>query len=274
MAVHESTAEEASRALTSHPDSRPGGLSVLADRVTVRYRVYEDRGRGVPSPTRRRTGPRRQREIEAVRDVSFEAGHGEIVGVVGRNGSGKSTLLQALAGVLPVTSGAVYVSAQPSLLGVGAALNPALSGRRNIAIGGLALGLTRNEVAAIRNDVIEFSGLADFIDVPLRAYSSGMRARLHFSIATVIVPEILLIDEALAVGDEEFKEKSLARIREIQAQAGTIFFVSHNSRETIETCTRALWLEEGGLVDDGDPAAVIRGYAKLRQSRRAAGLPL
>jgi teichoic acid transport system ATP-binding protein len=206
--------------------------------------------------------PREYRAIDAVRGVSIEASHGELVGLIGPNGSGKSTLLQAMAGMLPPTSGSVYASSRPMLLGVGATLKPDLSGRRNIMIGGLALGLSRAQVVEIESDIVTFAGLEEFIDLPLRTYSSGMRARLHFSIATAVTPEILLIDEFLSVGDKEFRTKSAQRIEEIRKHAGTVFLVSHNLNEIERSCERVIWLERGQVVMDGPTSEVVAAYSR------------
>ncbi len=237
-------------------DSR---VTVVVDDVHVTYRVFEDKRPHVRDAF---TGHayRRYREIHAVRGVSFEARAGEAIGIIGRNGSGKSTLLKAMAGLLPVDRGRILAHSEPSLLGVGAVLKPELSGRRNIILGTLALGLAKREASEQVDDITEFAGLEDFIDLPMRTYSSGMKARLHFAIATAVTPEILMIDEALAVGDEVFKRRSDERIRELQDAAGTIFVVSHGLDGVVDTCTRALWMEAGTVVAEGDPAGVVARY--------------
>lgn len=243
-------------------DRAPADATVVTDDVHVTYRVYEDRRprlREIVANYGRRPA---YREINAVRGVDLIAHQGEAVGLIGRNGSGKSTLLQAIAGLLPATKGSVYATSQPSLLGVSAALQPNVSGRRNIVLGGLALGLTRDEVNERIDDVIDFTGLKDFIDLPIRTYSSGMRARLHFAIATSVEPEILLIDEALSVGDETFRRHSSRRIGELRERAGTIFLVSHSLESIRDMCTRCLWLDKGQLRADGDPAEVIAEYKR------------
>jgi teichoic acid transport system ATP-binding protein len=194
---------------------------------------------------------------------------GEVLVVLGPNGAGKSTLLRGVAGLLPVTKGRVYARSRPTLLGVAAALQPMLSGRRNIYIGGLALGLSRREIDAQVKEIIEFSGLQDFIDLPMRAYSSGMRARLQFSIATAVAPEILLIDEALAVGDRQFRRRSAKRIAEIRANAGTIFLVSHNLNEIRQSCTRGIWLDHGELLMDGPVNDVVDAYEQRDDANAA-----
>ncbi|CAN5810405.1 hypothetical protein BH23ACT10_BH23ACT10_35440 [soil metagenome] len=234
-------------------------VTVVVDDVHVTYRVFEDKR---PRARDAFAGHayRRYREIHAVRGVSFEARAGEAIGIIGRNGSGKSTLLKAMAGLLPTDAGRILAHSEPSLLGVGAVLKPELSGRRNIVLGTLALGLSKREAAQQVDEITEFAGLADFIDLPMRTYSSGMKARLHFAIATAVTPEILMIDEALAVGDEVFKRRSDERIRELQDAAGTIFIVSHGLDGIVDTCTRVLWLEAGAIVAAGEPAEIVERY--------------
>ena len=191
---------------------RRGDVTLAVEDVHVIYRVYEDRKPTLRQLVAQRFQSRKYREIHAVRGVNFVAHVGEAIGVIGRNGSGKSTLLRAMAGLLPVNQGAVYTRSEPALLGVGAALQPKLSGRRNIVLGGLALGLSRAEIDARIEEIIDFSGLREAIDLPLRTYSSGMRGRLHFALATATVPDVLLIDEVLSVGDREFQQRSAERI--------------------------------------------------------------
>jgi len=236
----------------------PGEVNVLLDDVHVTYRVFEDR-----SPSLRelaRGHRRRAREIHAVRGVSFVAKQGESIGIVGRNGSGKSTLLQALAGLLPVDHGEVFARSQPTLLGVGSALQSGLSGRRNIALGCLAMGLPSSELEERTEEIIAFAGIEEFIDLPMTAYSSGMRARLLFAIATAVVPDILVIDEALSVGDEAFRLKSKERIQRLREDAGTVFLVSHALDTVAESCTRVIWMERGRIIADGDPDAIVARY--------------
>jgi teichoic acid transport system ATP-binding protein len=236
----------------------PDEVNVLLDDVHVTYRVFEDR-----RPTLRELANghrRRAREIHAVRGVSLVAKRGESVGIVGRNGSGKSTLLQALAGLLPVDQGEVFARSQPTLLGVGSALQSTLSGRRNIALGCLAMGLPAAELDQRSEEIIEFAGIEEFIDLPMTAYSSGMRARLLFAIATAVVPDILVIDEALAVGDEAFRLKSKERINQLRADAGTVFLVSHALDTVAESCTRVIWMERGRIIADGDPDDIVGRY--------------
>jgi teichoic acid transport system ATP-binding protein len=185
---------------------------------------------------------------------------GETVGIVGSNGSGKSSLMRAIAGLFPATKGAVYTLGKPTMLGVGAALLPNLSGEKNIMLGGLALGFDKKEIAAASESIINFSGLKDFIDLPMRTYSQGMSARLRFSIAAAKKHDILIIDEALAVGDRQFRMKAEAKIREMRQEAGTVFLVSHNMKSIQDTCNRVIWLEKGELLMDGDPVQVCDAF--------------
>jgi teichoic acid transport system ATP-binding protein len=198
--------------------------------------------------------------VDAVRGVTLEVAVGECVGIVGPNGSGKTTLLQAMTGVLPLSSGALRVRSLPTFLGVKAALRPRMTGRANIRIGLLAQGLRRYEVEARLDDVIQFTDLGPSIDLPMETYSSGMRARLHFAIATALTPEILLVDEALAVGDRAFREKSARRLEEHRSAAGTVLLVSHNLNEIRRSCERVIWLDQGRMVLDGPTDEVLGAY--------------
>ena len=240
-----------------HGGAKP---TVVCKDVDITYRVYEDRRQSLRSLVASKFKSRESRAIEAVKDVSFTAYAGDAIGVIGSNGSGKSTLLRAIGGLMPVTDGEILVRGSAALLGVGAALQPKVSGRRNVLLGGLALGLSREEVAERFDEIVEFAGLEHAIDLPLKTYSSGMRARLQFAISSAVRPEVLLIDEALAVGDKAFKVRSQQRIDELRAAAGTIFLVSHSMGVIKKTCTRALWLEQGVLRADGDPKEVVAAY--------------
>jgi teichoic acid transport system ATP-binding protein len=256
-----------------------GAPSVIVDDVHITYRVFGARRAGTTRTKtslfnrainlgRPDTGP--ITEVRAVRGVSFVAHHGESVGIVGTNGSGKSTLLRAIAGLLPPTKGRVFTSAEPSLLGVNAALLPRLTGERNITIGGLALGLSAREVRERTPGVAAFAELGDFLYLPMSAYSSGMGSRLRFAISTMQTPEILMIDEALATGDASFRKKSTERIEEIRDRAGTVFFVSHSLASVRTMCTRVLWLNKGVLVADGDVDEVCDAYHEFVQGRTDA----
>ncbi len=241
--------------------------TVVVDDLHVVYRVHSGGGRGnAPAALLRairRQPPRTAtlHEVRAVRGVSFAAYRGEAVGILGRNGSGKSTLLRAIAGLLPPAKGAVYTEGQPSLLGVNAALMNDLTGERNIVLGCLAMGLTPAEVAAKFEEVVEFSGVdEEFIGLPMSTYSSGMAARLRFAIASAKTHDVLLIDEALATGDADFRKKSERRIAELREAAGTVFLVSHTLDVVRTTCQRAIWLEKGTVTMDGAVGDVIEAY--------------
>jgi teichoic acid transport system ATP-binding protein len=240
-----------------HVDADP---AVVVDHVDITYRIYSD---SQPKLRKLFVGDDRQgryRSVEAVRQVSFVAKRGEAIGIVGHNGSGKSTLLRGIAGLVPITDGEVYARSIPVLLGVGAALESDLSGRRNVFLGGTALGMKLAELEERFDEIVEFAGVEEFIDLPLRAFSSGMRSRLQFAIATAITHEILMVDEALSTGDAEFKERSDERIREMIDGAGTVFLVSHSMKSILDVCDRVLWLDHGRLVADGEPEAVVGAY--------------
>lgn len=244
--------------MASAVTSNPPTLQV--EDLHVTYRVFEERRPAFKELVANGFRRARYREIHAVRGVTFTAYEGEAVGFIGGNGAGKSTLFSALAGLLPPTAGTVRAVSRPALLGVGAALQPQVSGRRNIELGCLALGLSRKELEERFDDIIAFTGLEDRIDLPLRTYSSGMKARLQFAIATSIEPELLLIDEALSVGDKEFRKRSQKRIKEMQERAGTVMIVSHNVATLRKMCTRVIWFEEGQIVKDGPADEVLDAY--------------
>jgi teichoic acid transport system ATP-binding protein len=249
-----------SNALAAEPDAASPRLTVTVRDLVVNFKVYEQPVLSARELATRGFRSRVSSTVEAIKSVNLDFVAGEAVGLVGSNGSGKSTFLRTVAGLQPKTAGHVFVSSQPQFLGVGAALKPRVSGYRNVYLGGLALGLAKQEIAERMDEVIEFSGLGDAMSRPLITYSSGMRARLAFSIATLRTPEILLLDEALAVGDRAFRERSIARINEIRAHANTIILVSHNLNEIRETCDRAVWLNDGVIERDGDVETVLDEY--------------
>lgn len=235
-------------------------VTVNVAHAGISYRVYEEQFFSARELVSRGFRGRRSVTIDAVSDVSFQVHAGEVFGIIGSNGSGKSSLLRAIAGLQSLSSGLIEVRGRTGLLGVNAILKPALSGYRNVMLGGLAMGFSRGEIEAAMDNVVEFSGLGDAMGRPMATYSSGMSARLAFSIATLRVPDVLLIDEALAVGDREFREKSLGRINEIRGQAGTVVMVTHSLDEIKQSCDRAVWLEKGVLKTEGTPADVIAAY--------------
>lgn len=242
--------------------ARSSNPAVIADSVRVNYHIYTT-GKALPEGKQggRISGKGNHITVEAVRGISFTAFEGDSIGVIGTNGSGKTSLMKAIAGLQPLASGRVYASHRPNFLGVGAALLRDLSGERNIILGGLALGFTRSEIRERMDSIIEFAGLREFIELPMRTYSAGMTERLKFAIAASREHEILIIDEALAVGDSRFRKKSEARMRELASGAGVVFLVSHSLKSILNTCNRVFWIDEGELRMDGEPREVCQAYA-------------
>ncbi|MEW2049428.1 ABC transporter ATP-binding protein [Streptomyces sp. NPDC005476] len=248
--------------------------TVVADGVDIVYRIHgTGSGRGSATAALNRILRPQQAEkaagirtVHAVKNVSFVAYKGEAIGLIGTNGSGKSTLLKAIAGLQPVENGKIYTDGQPSLLGVNAALMGDLTGERNVYLGGLAMGMTREQIKERYQEIVDFSGInekGDFISLPMRTYSSGMGSRLRFSIAAAKDHDVLLIDEALSTGDARFQARSAERIQEMRQHAGTVFLVSHSNSAIRETCERALWLERGELRLDGPTEEVLEAYEKF-----------
>jgi ABC-type polysaccharide/polyol phosphate transport system ATPase subunit len=234
--------------------------AIKAHDIGVKFRPYLDR-----SPTLRRTIGKRQhravQEVVALDGVSFEIDKGEAFGIIGANGAGKSTLLRVLARTLRPDQGSVEVRGKIStLLQLGVGFNAELSGRRNIYLGSLAAGLRKAEIDDLYDDIVDYAGLRDAIDRPLKTYSSGMFSRLAFSISMYMKPDILLLDEVLAVGDQAFQDKSLQSMQELLDRAGTIVFVSHSLPRVAEFCDRAMWLSEGTVRGIGEAESVVDRY--------------
>ena len=243
--------------------------TVIVDDAHVVYRVYGSATAGSKTPVasfkRLVTNSKAAnvKEVHAVKGVSFVAYRGEAIGLIGTNGSGKSTLLRAVAGLLPVSKGKIYAAGQPSLLGVNAALMNELPGERNVELGCLAMGMTPAQVKEQAAGIIEFSGIndrGDFSSLPMKTYSSGMAARLRFSIAAAKKHDVLLIDEALATGDAKFRKRSEQRVRDLRKEAGTVFLVSHSEQSIRDTCERSIWLESGVIRADGPTDDVLKEY--------------
>ena len=259
--------QSASEPRTATVEVPPGAedWAVRTEHLSVTYRTAIEK-----KPTLKKTlirlGRRERiiREIQAVRDVSFAVPHGRVIGVVGVNGAGKSTLLRTLAGILPPTEGRVEVYGRVStLLALGVGFKGDLTGRENVVLGGLATGLTRDQVAAKYAEIAEFAELGDFMDMPMRTYSSGMYGRLAFSVAVNMEPDILLIDEALSAGDARFKQKSFEKMRELCAEARTIILVSHGLRSVRELCDEAIWMHQGKINMRDDADTVVEAYKKF-----------
>jgi lipopolysaccharide transport system ATP-binding protein len=205
-----------------------------------------------------------------LRDVSFDVRRGETVGVVGRNGSGKSTLLQLICGTLTPTSGTVAVAGRvAALLELGAGFNPEFTGRENVRLSGLLYGLSEEELNARHDAILDFAEIGDVIDQPVKTYSSGMYVRLAFAVAINVSPDVLVVDEALSVGDEAFQRKCFARIDQIRAGGATVVFVSHAASTVIELCNRAFLLDRGELLGEGSPKYIVSRYQKLLYSPSA-----
>jgi ABC-type polysaccharide/polyol phosphate transport system ATPase subunit len=249
------------------PAADPEEVAIIAENISVRFRPYLDR-----SPTFRRSMARlrgRQAgEVVALDNVSFDVKRGEVLGVVGRNGAGKSTLMRVLAKTLVPDEGRVVVNGRTStLLQLGVGFNPELSGRRNVYLGALASGLRKSVVDDRFDAIVDYSELGDAIDRPLKTYSSGMTSRLAFAIGMNLDPDILLLDEVLAVGDEAFRRKSRQTMEELVGRSGTIVFVSHNMGQMASFCDRVLWIHQGRVRRLGPSRRVIRAY---RDSMRPA----
>ena len=246
-------------------------LAVKVNDVSITYRTTFER-----KPTLKQAlvrfgrGQRAVKEIEAIKNVSFDVRNGTAMGIIGSNGAGKSTLLRAMAGILPPTSGSIEVWGRAStLLALGVGFNHNLSGRENIILGGLAAGLSRREVEERAVEVAEWTELGDFIDMPMRTYSSGMNARVGFSVAVHMQPDILMIDEALSTGDAHFREKATAKMAELRESARAMFLVSHGLGSIKEMCSEAIWLDRGKLMMRGEPADVVKAYIKLVKVKKS-----
>lgn len=242
------------------------GPAVVIDHVSMVYNVTSTGGGdevAVPAPVRwarKALGRPPVVRNRAVNDLTLAMHQGEFVGFIGRNGSGKSTLMNIVAGQMNPTSGRVYAVDTPVKLGVNVSLVPALSGEKNIRLGCLAQGMDPRHVQEILPELVEIAALGNAIHWPMKAYSSGMAARLRFAVATATDPHILILDEALSTGDAQFRERGQARMAQIREQAGCVLFVSHTMAEVREMCTRVVWLDQGDLLMDGDPDNVTREY--------------
>jgi ABC-type polysaccharide/polyol phosphate transport system ATPase subunit len=250
-----------------------GEPALVGRHLTVKFRPFSER-----NPSLRSHGlgalKRHETAVVAVDDVSVTINRGEAFGFIGPNGAGKTTLLRVLAGVLPPDSGEVEVhgTQAPSMLALGAGFNRKLSGRRNVYLGGLAAGLRKKEIDEMFDDIVAYSELGDAIDRPTSTYSSGMFARLAFAVAIRRRPQILLLDEVFAVGDQAFKKKSTETMEQLLAEAGTIVMVSHGLNRMKHFCDRLAWMDRGRLMAVGDPDEIAAQYlASIGISEEEAG---
>ncbi len=241
---------------------------VRLEKVSICYQVPRERIRTFKEYAIRWLERKVQLEkFWALKEVSLEVNKGEVMGIVGHNGAGKSTLLKLIARVIRPTSGRVWVKGKVSpLLELGAGFHPELTGRENVYLNGSMLGFSRTGMSKRFDRIVQFAELEDFIDAPMRTYSSGMWARLGFSVATDVKPEILIIDEVLSVGDEAFQRKCYHRIETYQAQGTTILLVSHNMPLILQMCQRATWLDHGHLMSFGNAADVVRNYQESQKN--------
>lgn len=234
--------------------------SIIVKNITKKYKLYSNtKERILDLITPKDYGE----DFYALTDVSFEAEKGDIIGFIGINGSGKSTLSNIIAGIVPETSGTVTVNGQAALIAVSAGLKADLSGRDNIELKLLMLGFNKQQIKELEPEIIEFSELGKFIDQPVKSYSSGMKSRLGFAISVSVDPDILIIDEALSVGDKTFADKSLEKMKEFKQRGKTMIFVSHSIGQMKTFCEKILWLEFGRVKDFGSVEEVIPKYEKF-----------
>ena len=243
--------------------------SLQLDHVYKRFRRgerHDSLRELIPSLVKRAVSPDRDRalapeEFWVLNDVSFQLRKGETLGIIGHNGAGKSTMLKHLSGIMEPTRGSITVNGRLSaLIEVGAGFHPDLTGRENVFLNGVILGMTRAEIKRKFDEIVEFAGLEEFIDTPVKRYSSGMFARLGFSVAAHLEPDILVIDEVLSVGDFAFQRKGLEKMRAIAKSGATVIFVSHNLQAVAEFCQRGILLERGRIIEDGPTDQVVRRY--------------
>lgn len=231
--------------------------------VSMRFRMANDRINGLKEYiVQRLRGKLQYTEFEALKNVTFDVNRGEVVGLIGNNGAGKSTLLKVISGILKPTEGTVTVAGNIApMLELGSGFDFDMTGRENIFLNGAILGYSDEFLKSKYDEIVEFSEIGQFINMPLRNYSSGMVARLAFSIATVVVPEVLIVDEVLSVGDAAFQEKSRSRMMELMSGGTTVLFVSHDISQIRQMCHRVVWLENGAVRMFGDVNQVCDAYA-------------
>jgi lipopolysaccharide transport system ATP-binding protein len=257
----------------THQDS---GVAAACGEPALRLRAVGKRYRMYRSDLDRLleivTGRPRHQDVTALSGIDLTVGHGEVLGIVGRNGAGKSTLLKLIAGMLPASEGSIDIQGRVgAILELGAAFHPEMSGRENVYLKAAIAGLTRAEIDALMPEIAAFADIGAFIERPVKTYSSGMSARLAFAVATAIDPDILIIDEALSVGDGAFARKSFDRIMAFRDAGKTILFCSHSLYHVEAICNRAVWIDQGRIRREGSPAAVLADYrAELERADTAS----
>lgn len=265
-------------AAAEHPAvaAGPGESAIEVEDVHLSFPMVKYRARGVKEAVldfiRRARHPERRRLFWALQGVSFTVKTGEVLGLVGRNGSGKSTLLRVISGIYEPDQGHVVTRGRiSSLLELGAGFKDVLNGYENVRLSAAIMGLSNKQIDDLLPEIVEFSGLEDFMHQPIKTYSSGMRARLGFAVATTVEPDILLIDEALAVGDAAFKEKSMARVEEMVSRDDTtVVIVSHSAGDLERMCSRLVLLDRGKVVTEGAVPDVMKAYGEI--SGRSKGV--
>jgi lipopolysaccharide transport system ATP-binding protein len=243
--------------------------AVIVDDVSLKFRLFRERNNSFKTAALR--GRRAiYEDFWALRDVSFEVPRGTTFGLIGRNGAGKSSLLKCIARILPIDSGSITVNGKlASMLELGSGFHAELSGRENIFLNGSILGMSRKEIVRKFDEIVEFSGVEKFIDQPVKNYSSGMYVRLGFSVAIHVNPDILIVDEILAVGDAAFKEKSRQKFLDFKNSGKTVIMVTHSIANIRELCDQAAWIDKGRLVSIGDATTVARDYRAAIKSPEA-----
>jgi ABC-type polysaccharide/polyol phosphate transport system ATPase subunit len=242
-------------------------FSIRCDNVSVTYRTAIERAPTLKS-TVKRLGRRERviREVKALKNVNFRVKRGSVYGVIGANGAGKSTLMRTITGILPPTEGRVEINGRVStLLSLGVGFNKDLTGRENVVLGGLAAGLTREAMDEKYEEIVAFAELEDYMDMPMRTYSSGMYGRLGFSVAVNMDPDILVIDEALSVGDAKFRKKSSEKMKQLCNEDRTVVLVTHAMGSVKKLCDRAIWVHKGEVVMKDRAKNVVRDYTRFLQ---------
>ncbi|KTR93578.1 ABC transporter [Microbacterium testaceum] len=255
----------------SHPENAPRPEVARIRGVSKKFTIRKDSSIKERVVTLGRAGRRHKKEFWALRDVDLDIYAGETIGLIGHNGSGKSTLLKVIGGIVDPTSGTVEERGRlAALLELGAGFHPDLTGRENVFLNASVLGLSREETEAQFDDIVAFASIGDFIDTQVKFYSSGMYVRLAFAVAVHTDPDVLLVDEVLAVGDEAFQRKCMDRIRDFQKEGRTIILVTHSLDQVVELCGRAVLLHQGEVLFDGAPSTAVARFRDLLEERRVA----